>query len=241
MPVTIAGARDTTRVLGIRCGLALADALCIVQDDSDDWIAEVARMRDVYRNPAITVRASDQAKDSDRPFRARRCGSVKMPWYGNCKLFPEYVYMRESGSIDLADFGSTSWGLNTRGRCLREFLLAPRTLCLGRTSDGNDVLPRAIPRERPWRCEAGSDGVPTRDIHKQIKTGSLKGAESEVAQTCSLRALRLPLTLRLLFLTLNIVGHGIGEDDLEASVAGVCGVRVGGEGDAGGEVLVGYL
>ena len=88
MPVTIAGAMDTTRVLGIRCGLALADALCIVQDDSDDWIAEVARMRDVYRNPAITVRTSDQAKDSNRPFRARRCGSVKMPWYGNCKLFP---------------------------------------------------------------------------------------------------------------------------------------------------------
>ena len=45
------------------------DALCIIQDDVDDWRAEVTNMSDVYFGSTLTIAASD-AKDSTGGFFA---------------------------------------------------------------------------------------------------------------------------------------------------------------------------
>ncbi|KAH7186058.1 heterokaryon incompatibility protein-domain-containing protein [Fusarium flagelliforme] len=53
LPRTIRDAVLATRGLGI--DYVWVDSLCIVQDDTDDWAAEAARMGDVYANAMLTI------------------------------------------------------------------------------------------------------------------------------------------------------------------------------------------
>ncbi|RBR19540.1 uncharacterized protein FIESC28_05535 [Fusarium coffeatum] len=53
LPRTIRDAVLATRGLGI--DYLWVDSLCIVQDDTDDWAAEAARMGDVYANSILTI------------------------------------------------------------------------------------------------------------------------------------------------------------------------------------------
>lgn len=55
LPRTFEDAIRITRELGIR--YLWIDALCIVQDDQEDWAREAVRMRDVYGNAAVTIAA----------------------------------------------------------------------------------------------------------------------------------------------------------------------------------------
>lgn len=56
LPKTFADAVRVTRRLGIR--YLWIDALCIIQDDPDDWLRESATMASVYGNSDITIVAS---------------------------------------------------------------------------------------------------------------------------------------------------------------------------------------
>ncbi|KAM7186269.1 Heterokaryon incompatibility protein (HET) domain containing protein [Naviculisporaceae sp. PSN 640] len=55
VPKTIRDAIHVTRHLGIR--YLWVDALCIVQDDEQDWTKEAARMGDIYMNALCTIAA----------------------------------------------------------------------------------------------------------------------------------------------------------------------------------------
>ncbi|KAK5657154.1 hypothetical protein OQA88_3211 [Cercophora sp. LCS_1] len=61
MPATFADAMKITRALGIP--YIWIDALCIVQDDSEDWQREAAVMNKVYGGCQLTIAAS-QSRDS---------------------------------------------------------------------------------------------------------------------------------------------------------------------------------
>jgi len=61
LPTTIRDALMISRSLKIL--YLWVDALCIVQDDIEDWRAEVTEMLDIYFGSALTIAASD-AKDS---------------------------------------------------------------------------------------------------------------------------------------------------------------------------------
>jgi hypothetical protein len=65
MPRTIHDAVQVTRRLGVR--FLWVDALCIIQDDKDDWDKEAARMGDVYMNAYCTI-AAHAAKHADHGF-----------------------------------------------------------------------------------------------------------------------------------------------------------------------------
>ncbi|KAH8898518.1 HET-domain-containing protein [Thozetella sp. PMI_491] len=65
LPRTIQDAVSVARHLGTR--YLWVDALCIVQDDQDEWRDEAAKMGDVYSNAYFTI-AAHAAKDSDHGF-----------------------------------------------------------------------------------------------------------------------------------------------------------------------------
>ncbi|KAK0620055.1 heterokaryon incompatibility, partial [Immersiella caudata] len=53
LPKTVQDAALVCQSLGIRC--LWADAMCIIQDDREDWERESAQMCDIYANSHITI------------------------------------------------------------------------------------------------------------------------------------------------------------------------------------------
>lgn len=67
LPKTFQDAVVFTRKLGYR--FLWIDSLCIVQDDSEDWLAEAGRMADIYENAALTLAAASSADSLGGLFR----------------------------------------------------------------------------------------------------------------------------------------------------------------------------
>lgn len=59
LPATFRDTLTVSRELQLR--YIWIDALCIIQDDLEDWQKECARMADIYRNGAVTIAARDSA------------------------------------------------------------------------------------------------------------------------------------------------------------------------------------
>jgi len=64
MPRTIAEAVQVTRLLGFQ--YIWVDALCIIQDDAEDWMAEAARMGNIYSTAELVISAN-VTNDCTRP------------------------------------------------------------------------------------------------------------------------------------------------------------------------------
>lgn len=60
---------QATRELGL--SYIWIDALCIVQDDPDDWACEAAQMQHVYSNATVTISATASSDASEGLFRPR--------------------------------------------------------------------------------------------------------------------------------------------------------------------------
>jgi Heterokaryon incompatibility protein (HET)/Ankyrin repeats (many copies) len=69
-PQTLRDAIIVSRELHIR--YLWIDALCINQDDENDWNREVSQMQRIYADATITISALDSASCSDGLFRARK-------------------------------------------------------------------------------------------------------------------------------------------------------------------------
>lgn len=69
LPTTLRDAIYATRQLGIQ--YLWIDALCIVQDDAEDWACEAVRMREIYANASVTLSANDACDSSEGLFRSR--------------------------------------------------------------------------------------------------------------------------------------------------------------------------
>lgn len=169
MPATFADAIRITRAVGIP--YIWIDALCIVQDDVEDWQREAAVMNKVYGGSQLTIAASQSLDSStgcfpalDEAFKGqdttfRGPGSLVYFYYDDVRIRPS------SGNI-----------LSERAWTLQEQLLSPRTVfCLQpemhwqchqdhnienglsfRSTDDverDDRLPMHIPRTQP-RTEA---------------------------------------------------------------------------------------
>ncbi|KAF4463200.1 heterokaryon incompatibility [Fusarium albosuccineum] len=70
LPATIRDAVLVTRSLGMR--YLWVDALCIIQDDANDWAQEAARMQFVYANADLTISSLVSSNSADGLFRPRR-------------------------------------------------------------------------------------------------------------------------------------------------------------------------
>ncbi|KAH8664816.1 heterokaryon incompatibility protein-domain-containing protein [Ilyonectria robusta] len=81
LPETLRDAVHLTRLLNVK--YLWIDALCIVQQDRDDWIREAAQMSSVYSQALLTIAADGAADTYAGLFRERseRHGtSVELPW-----------------------------------------------------------------------------------------------------------------------------------------------------------------
>jgi hypothetical protein len=125
------------------------DALCIIQDDPDDWDREASKMRDVYANADLTI-SSLTAKDCQEPlFHSRGLYTTRpIPfdiWIPKVKrqeledkvihqyaIYPSYLmesgnYSDFSGGDEIAE----SAPITSRGWVLQEQMLSTRMLYFG--------------------------------------------------------------------------------------------------------------
>jgi len=116
MPRTFQHAVEITRNLGIR--YLWIDALCIVQDDREDWDYESKRMEHIFSSAYATLAATCAVNAGDgflkqRPHRAcvtltRQERAGDMPYYF-CEAIDDF-----SGDVDQSELSKRGWVLQER-------------------------------------------------------------------------------------------------------------------------------
>ena len=114
-----------SRILGIQ--YIWIDSLCIIQDSTQDWLRESAKMGDIYKYSLVTIAATN-AEDSAAGFLRERTSEVR------CHLGVERnreipVYIRPR--IEWYCFADIVGPLTQRAWVLQERLLTARTLHFG--------------------------------------------------------------------------------------------------------------
>lgn len=143
LPKTIAEAIRLCCKLGFE--YVWVDALCIIQDDYEDWTREAAKMSEVYGKSALTIVPSIVRDASESFMEARRAGAFPI------EIAAELPYTDpESGLAGSLWFGDyltwdNSWALDKnwesistekrepyewlgRAWCFQEWILSPRIL-----------------------------------------------------------------------------------------------------------------
>jgi hypothetical protein len=77
IPTTLRDAMILARGIGFR--YTWIDALCIVQDDPQDWERESAVMDQIYGNAAVTIAASASSSSEEGIFEIQRLGHSSFP------------------------------------------------------------------------------------------------------------------------------------------------------------------
>jgi Heterokaryon incompatibility protein (HET) len=134
LPPTLQDALTLTRLLHIQ--YSWIDALCIVQDDNNEWKIEAVRMQEFYSGSLITIAATDAADGSMGCFPQSlsvdgdldRNGSVLT--IGNIEDDLRCIVRVQPG--DIRTFAADSV-LNTRGWVLQEMVLSHRIVHLMRS------------------------------------------------------------------------------------------------------------
>jgi len=134
LSLTVADAVEVIRRLGLR--YLWVDALCIVQDSSEDKAREIVKMGAIYKNSTVTIAAATASAASQgflrRPLPALRSAAVRVRLPND-----EIGIVR----LTLTDFYKTGRSrplldhpLDSRGWCLQEYLLSPRMLVFSKFS-----------------------------------------------------------------------------------------------------------
>ncbi|KAJ8506963.1 hypothetical protein ONZ45_g10616 [Pleurotus djamor] len=139
LPQTIVDAISVTHQIGL--AYLWVDSLCIIQDDDEDKLKELTRMRLVYRNAYITICAANSRGVSegflaDRPYPH----PALTPSYG---VTLPFICPHESQTIgqiqvqllwvnsilpDIHEYDPSMEPVNSRAWCFQEFALSPRIL-----------------------------------------------------------------------------------------------------------------
>ena len=153
LPRTLMDAFDITWRLGFQA--IWIDALCIIQDDRDDWNAESPKMSLIYGNSICTI-ASLTGRNSDSGIYARRDPLALLP----CKLQTGngnviYLESRRHDMIHRARDISGAPHLHTRGWVVQERAFSPRTLYFSSI----DIF---------WECCSEMSSEPEYSIHRNL-------------------------------------------------------------------------
>jgi Heterokaryon incompatibility protein (HET) len=132
LPKTVRDAVAVTQHLGLQ--YLWVDALCIIQDDPQDWDREAQSMARVYANAYVNISALGAADTSQGCFMRRPPdrGAVPLEYHhddGTChQVFATIVTQTQMGSErrDLSGYPTS-----TRAWTLQERILARRTLHFG--------------------------------------------------------------------------------------------------------------
>ncbi|KAK7749117.1 hypothetical protein SLS62_008404 [Diatrype stigma] len=140
LPATIRDAIEVTRYLGLR--YLWIDALCIIQDDMQDWIRESAQMATVYGEAYLTISASSVASSRMSFLHASRENGEYLFRLDNSKCYGGYNASEEataqsqvlgvrrtvrSGFHQDPDRAIVDPGM-CRAWMLQEYLLSPRVV-----------------------------------------------------------------------------------------------------------------
>jgi Heterokaryon incompatibility protein (HET) len=124
LPKTFQDAIALTRSLKIP--YLWVDALCIIQDSSEDWKHEAPRMKDIYQGSTLTISAL-RAENVLVGFSSPRAGfKVSLP--AICDDGRRYVIREPCRDFQTALRQSR---ISTRGWCFQERIMSPRILHLG--------------------------------------------------------------------------------------------------------------
>ncbi|KAI5919262.1 heterokaryon incompatibility protein-domain-containing protein [Camillea tinctor] len=132
LPKTIQDAVVVTQFLGLK--YLWVDALCIIQDDPQDWSREARNMAQVYANAYINISALGAADTSQGCFmrRSPRRGPIPLDYHGDdgtrLKVFATIVTQPAMGT-EKRDLGG--YPISSRAWTLQERMLARRTLHFG--------------------------------------------------------------------------------------------------------------
>jgi hypothetical protein len=124
LPKTLSDAIKVAQKTGMR--FLWIDALCIIQDDAKDKLAQIAKMGTIYKNATFTIVAASAENVSEGFLSNAKVDSpiAKLPFYLN-ERSSGVVYVRmEGGEPNFHDNDP----LFTRGWTLQEILLSPRML-----------------------------------------------------------------------------------------------------------------
>ncbi|OAG09850.1 HET-domain-containing protein [Paraphaeosphaeria sporulosa] len=154
------------------------DALCIVQDDNEDWNHEAARMGGVYANSFLNISAHDSKDGAGGLFRMREPRGLQ-------SFFVPHQNDTTSrcGSIFYNDRWRDSvyvGALSNRGWCVQERFLAPRLLhftqeevhweCLELLAAESSPTCFSITHEEPWNATNVQKSLLQRGASAEQKT-----------------------------------------------------------------------
>lgn len=174
LPKTLRDAVLITRRLGLR--YIWIDALCIIQDDTEDWEREAAKMNRVYKDCVITIAAANSSGAKHGIFRKRRTAAqaVSVPmkgssFSGNAIIYPEEILLKDFNKSILDGQGNR---LRFRGWTLQEWILPTRTIYFA-----EDQL--------YWECpeSVSSESEPNDQNNSFRYNSSCGGAKSFLLQT----------------------------------------------------------
>lgn len=153
LPRTLMDAVDITWRLGFRA--IWIDALCIIQDDHNDWNTESLKMSLIYGNSICTI-ASLTGRNSDSGIYAKRDPLALFPIrveLGKGNSF--YLESRRHDMIHKARDPSGAPHLHTRGWVVQERAFSPRTLYFSSI----DIF---------WECCSEKSFEPEHSIHRNL-------------------------------------------------------------------------
>lgn len=119
--------RDAIHItIGLGLRYLWIDSLCILQDSQEDWVAESAKMSDVYRHAFLTISAFSSADGRGACTISYTQSLVDMP----CRVLPDLYVHEDDQAFNLPY--RTEGMLHTRAWILQEEQLSPRTLHCGK-------------------------------------------------------------------------------------------------------------
>jgi hypothetical protein len=162
LPPTWVDAISVTKSLGLR--YLWIDALCILQDSSEDWNKEAALMHRIYSNSFCNIAATGASHNEHGCFFDRSPTAVEpchadVRWGGTEQF--KHLLINQDYWLD----GVADAPLNRRAWVVQERLLAPRVLHFGRHQvywecqelEACEAFPYGIPR-LPGDRETGISG-----------------------------------------------------------------------------------
>lgn len=137
LPATIRDAVTLTRALGLQ--YLWVDALCIIQDDKEDWKSEALKMRQYYQSAFVCLAAMDAPSSDTGLFRSDALYGqmLELPGLSNVRLGVRLAWPRYLSSPSPAISSSV---LSSRGWTFQECLLSQRTLYCGQNQMYLDCL-----------------------------------------------------------------------------------------------------
>ena len=159
--ITFQEAIGITRNLGVR--YLWIDALCILQDDSEDWSSESSKMGQIYKNAICNIAVGGDFHPTTGIFRARdpahvRPLKVDIKWNAGVMVGLSQEQERSEGPYYVfksrfMEDHILNEPINMRAWVLQERLLSPRVLYFGT----HQIFWKD---SRGFRCETFPNGIP---------------------------------------------------------------------------------